>query len=82
VHNLRRTYHRLGNHFLAHPVVLLEDVKWDFVSVRLEIVLVSVLDGCTVYVECTTGMEIIFGTPGGTPRRRGSSGISFRSGWR
>jgi hypothetical protein len=37
-------------------------------SVRLEIVLISALDGCTVCAECTTGMEIILDTPDGTPR--------------
>jgi hypothetical protein len=43
-------------------------VKWKLVSVWLEIVLVSALDGCMVCVECTTGMEVILGTPDGTPR--------------
>jgi hypothetical protein len=43
-------------------------VKWKLVSVWLEIVLVSALDGCMVCVECTTGMEVISGTPDGTPR--------------
>jgi hypothetical protein len=42
-------------------------VKWKLVSVRLEIVLVSALDGCTVCVKCTMGMEIFLGTPDGTP---------------
>jgi hypothetical protein len=41
-------------------------VMWMLVSVHLEIVLISVLDGCTVCVECTMGMEIILGTPDGT----------------
>jgi hypothetical protein len=43
-------------------------VKCKLVSVWLEIVLVLALDGCTVCVECTTGMEVILGTPDGTPR--------------
>jgi hypothetical protein len=50
-------------------MVLLGDVgQVEAVSVRLEIVLVSALDGCTVCTECITGMEIILGTPYGTPR--------------
>ena len=36
---------------------------WNLVSVHLEVVLVSVQDWCTVCAECTSGMEIIFGTP-------------------
>jgi hypothetical protein len=36
--------------------------KLKLVSVCLEIVLVSVQDGCTICTECTTGMEIILGT--------------------
>jgi hypothetical protein len=43
-------------------------VKWKHASVRLEIVLASTQDRCTVCAECTTGMEIILGTPDGTPR--------------
>jgi hypothetical protein len=34
----------------------------------LEIVLISVKDRCMVCNECATGMEIILGTPDGTPR--------------
>jgi hypothetical protein len=49
-------------------MVLLGDIgKWKPVLVHLEIVLISALDGCTVCVECTMGIEIIFGTPDGTP---------------
>jgi hypothetical protein len=33
-----------------------------------EIVLICAQDRCTVCAECTTGMEIILGTPDGTPR--------------
>ena len=39
-------------------------------------VLVSVQDKCTVCATCTIGSEIILDAPDGTPRRRGSSGIS------
>ena len=37
----------------------------------------SVHDGCTVCAERTIGSEIILDAPDGTPRRRGSCGISF-----
>jgi hypothetical protein len=43
-------------------------VKWKLVSVRLEIVLVSVQDRWTVCVEHTIGLEIILDAPDGTPR--------------
>ena len=36
-------------------------------SVHLEVVLVSAQDRCMVCAECTSGMEIILGTPDGTP---------------
>jgi Fe-S cluster biogenesis protein NfuA len=50
-------------------MALLGDVgQVEALSVRLEIVLISALGGCTVCAECTTGLEIIFGTPDGTPR--------------
>jgi hypothetical protein len=37
-------------------------------SVRLEIVLRLSQDTCSVHTEHTTGSEIIFDTPDGTPR--------------
>ena len=40
-------------------------------SVHLEVVLVSVQDRRMVCNECTTGMEIILGTPDGTPSLQG-----------
>jgi hypothetical protein len=50
-------------------MVLLGDVgQMEAVSVRLDIVLASALDGCTVCTECITSMEIILGTPDGTPK--------------
>jgi hypothetical protein len=50
-------------------MVLLGDVgQVEALSVHLEIVLISALDGCTLYAECTIGMEIILGTPDGTTR--------------
>jgi hypothetical protein len=43
-------------------------VKWMLVLVCLEIVLASAQDRCMVCAECTTVMEVISGTPDGTPR--------------
>ena len=51
-------------------------LKWKFVSIRLETVLVSIcleivliltLDRCTVCTEHTIGLEIIMDAPDGTP---------------
>jgi hypothetical protein len=41
-------------------------VMWNLVSVRLEIVLVSVQDWCTVCAERTIGSKIILDAPIGT----------------
>ena len=46
-------------------------VMWNLLSVRLEIVLVSMQDRCTVCAKRTTGSEIILDAPDGTPRWRG-----------
>jgi hypothetical protein len=43
-------------------------VMWNLVSVRLEIVLVSVQRRCMVCVKRTIGSEIILDAPDGTPR--------------
>jgi hypothetical protein len=48
----------------------------------LETVLVSIEDSCTVCAKHTICSEIILDATNGTPRRRGSCGISFRSVWR
>jgi hypothetical protein len=50
-------------------------VKWKLNSVRLEIVLVSAQDRCTVCAEHTIGLEIILDAPDGTRWRCGSSGM-------
>jgi hypothetical protein len=42
--------------------------EWKFISVQLEIVLILAQDRCTVCAECTMGLEIILGTPDGTPK--------------
>ena len=52
-------------------------LKCKLVSVRLEIVLILTQDWCTVCAERIIGSEIVLDTPDGTPRRRGSCGISF-----
>ena len=51
------------------PMVLLViRLKWKFVFVRLEIVLILTLDRCTVCGKCTIGSEIILNAHDGTPR--------------
>ena len=52
-------------------------VMWNLTSFCLETVLVSVRDGCMVCARRTVGSEIILDTPNGTPRSRGSCGLSF-----
>jgi hypothetical protein len=47
--------------------------------VHLDIVLLLMHDWCTVRVERTIGSEIVLEAPDGTPRLRGSCGISLRS---
>ena len=41
---------------------------WNLILARLEIVLVLVKDWCMVYVERTTGSEIVLDAPDGTAR--------------
>ena len=43
-------------------------VMCNLVWERLEIVLLSVQDRCTVYAEPTIGSEIVLDVPDGTPR--------------
>ena len=43
-------------------------ILWNLVSVRLEIVLVSVQDRCAIFAKRTIGSEIILDAPDGTPR--------------
>ena len=63
-------------------VLLGARMKWKLVSVCLEIVLIFMQDRSTVCVERTIGSEIILDAPDGTPRGRGSCGISLLSLWR
>jgi hypothetical protein len=54
---------------LNAPIEVLDEwIMWNLVSVRLEIVLLSVQYRCTVCVECTIGSEIVLDAPGDTPR--------------
>jgi hypothetical protein len=48
--------------------LLREWVKWNLISVRLEIVLVSVQYRCTVCAERTIGSKIVLDAPDDTPR--------------
>jgi hypothetical protein len=83
VHSLQQKYHRLKNHFgCTRWNYSVTWVLWNFVSVRLEMVLVLVQDRCTVCASSIIGSKIILDTPDGTPRLRGSTGCSFRSVWR
>jgi hypothetical protein len=43
-------------------------VVWNFVLVRLETVLVSMQDGCTVSTKRTIRIEIVLDALDGTPR--------------
>jgi hypothetical protein len=43
-------------------------LKWKLNSVLLEIVVILVLDRCTVCAEHFIGTEIVLDTPDGTPR--------------
>ena len=43
-------------------------IMWNLISVRLEIVFVSVQDRCTVYAKHTIHSEIVLDAPDGTPR--------------
>ena len=38
-------------------------VLWNLVLDRLEIVLVSVQDRCTVCAKCTIGLDVVFNAP-------------------
>ena len=41
---------------------------WNLILIRLETVLVSVHDRCTVCAKCTIGSEILLDAPDGTPK--------------
>jgi hypothetical protein len=69
VNGLPQTYHRLRNLFRRtrwHSKLIW--VMSNLVSVRFEMVLVSVQDRCTVCAKHTIGSEIVLDVPDGTPR--------------
>ena len=60
MHGLCGTYHRLGNHFgRTRWNSLVTRVMSNHVSVRLEMVLVSMQDRCIVCAKRTIGLETI-----------------------
>jgi hypothetical protein len=74
VPGLRRTYHRLGNHFgCTRWNCSVMWVMWNLTSFCSEIVLVSVQHRCIVCTKRTIGSEIILDAPDGTLRWRGSN---------
>jgi hypothetical protein len=42
-------------------------LKWKLDSVHLEIVLILTQDMCTIFVEHTLGLKIVFDAAGGSP---------------
>jgi hypothetical protein len=58
----------LGNHFRrTRWNTSMTWVRWNLVSVRLEMVLVSVQDRYMVYAKHSIGSEIVLDAPDGTP---------------
>jgi hypothetical protein len=69
VHGLRRTYHRLGNHFGRTRWNCLGTwALWKLISVHLEIVLILTQDWSMVCAERIVGPKINSDVPDGTPR--------------
>ena len=69
VHGLRRMYHRLRNCFgRTRWNSQVTWVMWNLVSVRLEMVLVSVLDRCTVCAKRTICVGIVLDETDGMPK--------------
>ena len=58
---------------------MVKSVMWNLVSVRLETVLVSVQDRCTVCAKCAIGSEIILDAPDGTPSDMAQEEACFSS---
>ena len=66
---LHRMYTGLENHFgRSRRNSYVTGLKWNLVSVRLDIVLVLVQDSCTVCAKRAIGLEIVLDAPDGTPR--------------
>jgi hypothetical protein len=69
VHGLRRAYNRLVNCFgCTQRNSMVMCVMSNLISVRLQMVIVSVHNRSTVHAKYTIGLEIILDTPDGTPR--------------
>ena len=69
VHGLRRMYHRLRNCFgRTRWNSQVTWVMWNLVSVCLEMVLVSVLDRCTVCAKRNICVGIVLDETDGTPK--------------
>jgi hypothetical protein len=67
VHDLRRTYYRLRNHYgRTQRISSVTLVTWNLVSIHLETVLLSVQDRRSVCAKHR--LEIIMDAPDGTPR--------------
>ena len=57
-------FHRIANHFgRTGWISEVTWVMWNLVSVRLEAVLVSVQDRCTVCTKCSIGSEMFWTHP-------------------
>jgi hypothetical protein len=68
VHGLRRTYHRLRNHFgHAQWYSYVTTLKWMLVLVCLDIVLTLTPHRCTICAERTIGSEFVLDAPDGSP---------------
>ena len=69
MHSLCETYHWLRNHFgCTRWYSKVTRLKWMFVSVRLETVLILMQVWSTVCVECMIGSDIVLDAPNVTPR--------------
>jgi hypothetical protein len=65
---LCQKYLRLRNHFgCTRWYSYVIRLKWNLISVCLEIALILVQDRCTDCAEHTIGSEIILNAPDGTP---------------
>jgi hypothetical protein len=69
MHGFHQTYYRLRNYFgRTRWYSYVTWAMWNLISFRLEMVLVSVQDRCTVCANHTIGLEIILKAPDGAPR--------------
>ena len=78
MHDLRRTWNIIGSHFgCTQWNSNAAWVKWKLILFHLEIVLISAQDRCTIYAECTTGMQIVLDVLDGTLRDVGQGEARF-----